>query len=131
MLCCPNCSLVTEQRAGSGCTHRGREQPREQCIQLCAATLPSQVRNAQIAALWDELHTRQPWRNALDNNKRPVAPFADDAGGNGNGKRMLAFLAINTVSSLAGRASQLQRARPRLHGVGDIAVDCQAWPGLA
>ena len=23
------------------------------------------VRNAQISALWDELHTRQPWTNAL------------------------------------------------------------------
>ena len=64
-----------------------------------------QVRNAQIAALWDELHTRQPWRNALGGGGGALlAPFGEEhdgrggAGGrSGNGTRLLAFFGINTV----------------------------------
>ena len=36
------------------------------------------VRNAQISALWDELHTRQPWRNALGGDGPPISLTFDD-----------------------------------------------------
>lgn len=51
------------------------------------------VRNAQIAALWEELHTRQPWRNALDSPS-----FMDMPGASGrNDSRALVVFGINTV----------------------------------
>ena len=50
------------------------------------------VRNAQISALWDELHTRQPWRNAITGEA--ILAFPDAAQ---NGTRKLAMLGINTV----------------------------------
>lgn len=52
------------------------------------------VRNAQIAALWDELHTRQPWRNALEADNLLNLP----GNGNKNASRALVVFAINTVS---------------------------------
>lgn len=52
-----------------------------------------QTRNAQVAALWDELHTKQPWRNAVSAT-RPVQPFPADATGNSS---LVAFIGINSV----------------------------------
>lgn len=53
------------------------------------------VRNAQISALWDELHTRQPWKNAI--RGEDIVSFPEDAA---NTTRKLAVLGINTVSFL-------------------------------
>lgn len=50
------------------------------------------VRNAQISALWDELHTRQPWKNAI--RGEDIVSFPEDAA---NTTRKLAVLGINTV----------------------------------
>ena len=50
------------------------------------------VRNAQISALWDELHTRQPWKNAIKGED--IVTFPEDAA---NQTRKLAVLGINTV----------------------------------
>ena len=55
------------------------------------------VRNAQISALWDELHTRQPWKNAI--RGEDIVSFPEDAA---NTTRKLAVLGINTVSFLLG-----------------------------
>ena len=52
------------------------------------------VRNAQISALWDELHTRQPWKNAIKGED--IVAFPEDAA---NTTRMLAVLGINTVGA--------------------------------
>ena len=52
------------------------------------------VRNAQISALWDELHTRQPWKNAIKGED--IVSFPEDAA---NTTRKLAVLGINTVSA--------------------------------
>lgn len=52
------------------------------------------IRNAQISQLWDELRTRQPWRNALT-GKLPI-DFRE-AGKKTNSSRLLAVLGINTV----------------------------------
>ena len=54
------------------------------------------VRNAQISALWDELHTRQPWKNAIKGED--IVAFPEDAA---NTTRKLAVLGINTVSVTA------------------------------
>ena len=51
------------------------------------------VRNAQISALWDELHTRQPWRNAISGDG--LVSFSEAPS---NSTRKLAVLGINTVS---------------------------------
>ena len=66
-----------------------------------------QTRNAQVAALWDELHTRQPWRNAVGSGK-PVQPFPDEAEAEagaraaaGNDTGLLLYVGINTVSGWA------------------------------
>ena len=56
------------------------------------------VRNAQISALWDELHTRQPWKNALGNDGRPIV-FAGPA--ENTTSKALAVLGINTVRRTA------------------------------
>ena len=53
------------------------------------------VRNAQISALWDELHTKQPWRNALDQEAMMALP-----GDAKNASRALVVFGINTVSLL-------------------------------
>jgi len=53
------------------------------------------VRNAQISALWDELHTRQPWKNAIKGED--IVSFPEDAA---NTTRKLAVLGINTVSAV-------------------------------
>ncbi|KAK9817855.1 hypothetical protein WJX72_003172 [[Myrmecia] bisecta] len=64
------------------------------------------VRNAQISALWDELHTRQPWRNAL----RAGMPIAlTDEGQQANGTRMLAMLGINTGLGARVRRDNLRK----------------------
>jgi hypothetical protein len=52
------------------------------------------VRNAQISALWDELHTRQPWTNALQGDA-PIN-LASEAGA-ANASRNLLVIGINTV----------------------------------
>ena len=52
------------------------------------------VRNAQISALWDELHTRQPWTNALSGDA-PINLASEAAV---NASRKLLVIGINTVS---------------------------------
>ena len=52
------------------------------------------VRNAQVAALWDELHIKEPWRNALQSEARIGLP--DDP--QTNKSRALVVIAINSVS---------------------------------
>ena len=52
------------------------------------------VRNAQISALWDELHTRQPWTNALSGDA-PINLATEAAV---NASRKLLVIGINTVS---------------------------------
>ena len=51
------------------------------------------VRNAQISALWDELHTRQPWTNALAGD----APINLARLETANASRKLLVIGINTV----------------------------------
>lgn len=51
------------------------------------------VRNAQISALWDELHTRQPWTNALSGD----APINLATETPVNASRKLLVIGINTV----------------------------------
>ena len=53
------------------------------------------VRNAQISALWDELHTRQPWTNALQGDA-PIN-LASDAASATNASRYLLVIGVNTV----------------------------------
>jgi len=90
------------------------------------------VRNAQVAALWDELHTRQPWRNALADDGSGSVSFGGGggggggatvvgAGGNGDGKSAnatsatatsppyTAVLAINTGLGARARRDALRR----------------------
>lgn len=50
-----------------------------------------------MAALWDELHTRQPWRNAAGKGA-PLEAFGAERDRPANATRLLAFLGINTVS---------------------------------
>lgn len=52
------------------------------------------MRNAQISALWDELHTRQPWTNALSGD----APINLATETPVNASRKLLVIGINTVS---------------------------------
>ena len=54
------------------------------------------VRNAQISALWDELHTRQPWTNALAGD----APINLARLETANASRKLLVIGINTVRAL-------------------------------
>jgi hypothetical protein len=51
------------------------------------------VRNAQISALWDELHTRKPWTNALSGD----APINLQTDAPVNASRKLLVIGINTV----------------------------------
>lgn len=63
-----------------------------------------QTRNAQVAALWDELHTKLPWRNAVAGRK-PIQPFPAEqeeedrrqAAKQGNQTDLVLFIAVNTV----------------------------------
>ncbi|KAK9842850.1 hypothetical protein WJX74_003372 [Apatococcus lobatus] len=64
------------------------------------------VRNAQISALWDELHTRQPWKNALA-GELPIA-FAD-SGKQTNQTKRLAVMGINTGLGARVRRDNLRR----------------------
>ena len=52
------------------------------------------VRNAQVAALWDELHIKQPWRNALQTESNIGLP--DDS--TANETRALVVIGVNSVS---------------------------------
>lgn len=76
------------------------------------------VRNAQVSALWDELHTRQPWRNALKTeggggggaNAAGGIPITLDAATTGadaaNSSRLVAVIGVNTgISAFARRAN--------------------------
>lgn len=65
------------------------------------------VRNAQISALWDELHTRQPWKNAIKGED--IVTFPEDAA---NTTRKLAVLGINTVSAAYGLDLESIRRAP-------------------
>jgi hypothetical protein len=103
------------------------------------------VRNAQVAALWDELHTRQPWRNALADGG-PVSfgsATVVGAGGGGNGQDAragitpangttdgtapppyTAVLAINTGLGARARRDALRRTWvPSLHPGGLAALE--------
>ena len=46
--------------------------------------------------MWDEMHTRQPWRAASEGG--PLEAFPEQA--RGNGSRLLMVIAINTVRGL-------------------------------
>lgn len=48
-----------------------------------------------MATLWDELHTRQPWNNALREDGVPIN--LDSASTSNQSTRGLAVLGINTV----------------------------------
>jgi len=68
------------------------------------------VRNAQISALWDELHTRQPWTNALAGD----APINLARLETVNASRRLLVIGINTVRTPAPvRAAAAVRRPPR------------------
>ena len=71
------------------------------------------VRNAQVSALWDELHTRQPWRNALGGDGPPISLTFDDnstsSSSTPNKKRLVAVLGINTGISARARRDDLRR----------------------
>ena len=78
------------------------------------------VRNAQISALWDELHTRQPWRNALGGDGPPISLTFDDGNSTSSSssaaaardakkKRLVAVLGINTGISARARRDDLRR----------------------
>ena len=63
----------------------------------------------QISALWDELHTRQPWRAALAGDPLgPLAPPNDTAAAGGAG-RLVAVLGINTGLGARARRDVLRR----------------------
>eukprot|EP00891_Asterochloris_glomerata_P007456 jgi/Astpho2/7456/e_gw1.00114.96.1_t len=62
------------------------------------------VRNAQISALWDELHTRQPWRNAISGDG--LVSFSEAPS---NSTRKLAVLGINTGMGARERRDNLRR----------------------
>ena len=51
-----------------------------------------------MATLWDEMHTRQPWRAA--NEGGSLEAFPDQA--SGNSTRLLMVIAINTVRRARG-----------------------------
>ncbi len=50
----------------------------------------------QVATLWDELHTRQPWNNALKDDGMSIN--LDSGSTTNQSSRGLAVLGINTVS---------------------------------
>ena len=60
------------------------------------------VRNAQISALWDELHTRQPWTNALA-GEGPINLMAAAEAQPANASRKLLVIGINTVRRPSAR----------------------------
>jgi hypothetical protein len=73
------------------------------------------VRNAQVSALWDELHTRQPWRNALGGAKDGGAPIsldaalgADAAASSANASRLVVVIGVNTGLGARARRDKLR-----------------------
>ncbi|KAK9807182.1 hypothetical protein WJX73_004899 [Symbiochloris irregularis] len=64
------------------------------------------VRNAQISSLWDELHTRQPWRNALGDDGKPIV-FAGPA--ENVTSKALVVLGVNTGLNARQRRDNLRR----------------------
>ncbi len=107
---CPARQCFAEPRANEGLsyqpgtTFRGLQ---SDCDPVTAAGLEEalkrkdaiiRVRNAQISALWDELHTRQPWTNALSGDA-PINLATEAAV---NASRKLLVIGINTVSALSG-----------------------------
>jgi len=96
------------------------------------------VRNAQVAALWDELHTRQPWRNALAEGDGPVSFGAatvvgtgDKEGGGGQASASnatassppyTAVLAINTGLGSRARRDALRRTWVPSNQPGGLAA---------
>ncbi|CAL5227666.1 g10673 [Coccomyxa viridis] len=63
------------------------------------------VRNAQISALWDELHTRQPWTNALSGDA-PINLASETAV---NASRKLLVIGINTGLGARSRRDLLRK----------------------
>lgn len=56
----------------------------------------------QVAALWDELHTKQPWRNAVGGN-HPVNPFPADGQEDRDappGPHLVLYIGVNSASVL-------------------------------
>ena len=47
----------------------------------CSRIAPLCCGCSQVAALWDELHTKQPWRNAVTSTPgaKPIQPFPQEA----------------------------------------------------
>eukprot|EP00887_Chlorella_sp_A99_P003159 scaffold9.g3159.t1 len=72
---------------------------------------PLPFRESSIATLWEEVHTRQPWRNALG-RRRPILPFpeGDEEGRKpGANSTLLAFFGINTGLEARARRDVLRR----------------------
>ncbi|CAL8462361.1 g1894 [Coccomyxa elongata] len=63
------------------------------------------VRNAQISALWDELHTRQPWTNALSGDQ-PINLASETPV---NASRKLLVIGINTGLGARSRRDLLRK----------------------
>ena len=83
------------------------------------------LRNAQLSALWDELHTRQPWRNAAGAG-HPLPPFGgeEEASAAGNATRLVAVIAINTGLGARARRDILRRTWvPRGGGLAAMAAE--------
>lgn len=68
------------------------------------------VRNAQISALWEELHTRQPWRNVLDGGSGPpvsLEPLGAAAAA-ANASRLVVVIGVMTGISARARRDKLR-----------------------
>lgn len=66
----------------------------------------------QIAALWDELHTKMPWRNAVGGGP-PVRPFPDQgADTSADGDGLVLYIAVNSVSGGGGLKAPALAAPP-------------------
>ena len=72
------------------------------CLCHTVPAMGALSQRAQVAALWDELHTRQPWINAL---KTETGINLDSLSTSNQSTRGLAVLGINTVRLPAALAS--------------------------
>lgn len=78
-----------------------------------------------MASLWEELHTRQPWRNAVSRDK-PIRPFPDEAedelkaAESSNSSRLVAYIGINTGLTSRARRDVLRKTWVPAGGLVDI-----------
>jgi hypothetical protein len=85
----------------------------------CLLTPAARAKRPQVAALWDELHTRLPWRNAVDGGK-PIQPFPAAEEEERRRRRaanetdLVLFIGVNTVGGPAGGLGSCQKACSRL-----------------